>query len=111
MSSVYPRRPDIEHPDRGSADITLTDEGNSEVFDALSSATARELLEVLTEEPLPPSDLADEVDASLQNIHYHLRKLERADLIEQVGTWYSSRGREMAVYAPAAKEVTINLHV
>lgn len=109
VTSAFPRRPELEPPDREGTAITLTDEANAELFDALGSTTGRELLQLLTDEPLPPADLAEKTDTSLQNVHYHLRKLEEAELIEQVGTWYSSRGQEMAVYAPTAAEVTISL--
>lgn len=109
MVSAYPRRPEVEPPNRDGATVTLSGDVNGAVFDALGSATSRELLRVLTAEPLPASDLADEVGTSLQNVNYHLGKLESADLIERVGTWYSERGCEMAVYASTAEQVTIDL--
>lgn len=47
-----------------------------------------------------PSELAEQVDTSIQNVQYHLEKLESAELIEVADTWYSEKGREMSVYAP-----------
>jgi DNA-binding transcriptional ArsR family regulator len=70
------------------------------VLAALSSATARELLAVLHEDPAPPSRLAEQVDTSLQNVQYHIEKLQDAELIEPRGTQYSEKGREMTVYGP-----------
>jgi hypothetical protein len=47
------------------------------------------------------------VDTSLQNAQYHLKNLEDADIIEEVDTVYSEKGREMTVYAPASKPLVV----
>lgn len=70
------------------------------VFGALSSGTARAVLDALYEEPRTASDIAAEVDTSLQNATYHVNKLRDAGLVEVSETWYSAQGREMKVYAP-----------
>nr|WP_246391941.1 helix-turn-helix domain-containing protein [Halosimplex pelagicum] len=44
--------------------------------------------------------MATELDSSVQNISYHLNRLQDADLVAVVETWYSEQGREMDVYAP-----------
>jgi predicted transcriptional regulator len=75
------------------------------VFAALSSEMAREVLRRLSRAPAPASDVADAVDTSVQNVAYHLDRLEAAGLVEHVDSWYSAKGREMAVYA--AVPVTI----
>jgi DNA-binding transcriptional ArsR family regulator len=77
------------------------------VFDALSSETARSILVFLHTEPSPPSQIGEELDISLQNVRYHIRKLEQAELVEIVDTWYSSRGNEMDVYAPTDAAVVL----
>lgn len=87
--------------------LHLTGEDADHVFDALASQMSREVLELLYEEPLPPADIANELDTSVQNIHYHLRKLKAADLIESVEQAYSSRGVEMDVYAPTSEAIVL----
>lgn len=77
------------------------------VLEALASETARTVLRLLQNEPLPPSELAEKADISLQNLTYHLNKLENAGLVEPVATHYSSRGVEMDIYAPAADPAVI----
>ena len=72
--------------------LELTGEEADQVFDALSSPTSRSVLRALYDDPLPPADLAEELDTSVQNIHYHLQKLEGANLVEAIETAYSSRG-------------------
>ncbi|AOW80395.1 ArsR family transcriptional regulator [Halodesulfurarchaeum formicicum] len=77
------------------------------VFEALSSATRRQMLEHLYEDPATPSELADATDTSLQNVHYHLEKLGEVDLVESVGTRYSEKGAEMSVFAPTSDPLVI----
>lgn len=101
MSGLLPSTPDII-PDRDPDPrvIGLDSDDADELLAALSSETARSVLAALHDEPSTPSALATEVETSLQNVQYHLGKLEHADLIEEVDTWYSEKGREMSVYAP-----------
>ena len=87
--------------------LDLTGEEADQVFDALASPTSRSVLRALYDEPLPPADLADELDTSVQNIHYHLQKLEGANLVEAIETAYSSRGVEMDIYAPTNEALVL----
>lgn len=109
MSSPLPLRPSIEHtPDTGSV-LDITDDTSEAVFEALGSETARSILVALEDDPATASDLADRVETSLQNVQYHLGNLQAADLVAVVGTWYSSKGREMAVYAPTIDRLEFRL--
>lgn len=76
-------------------------------FEALSSETARRILQTTYEEPRTPTDIREEVGTSLQNVHYHLDKLEAADLIAPAGTGYSEKGNEMTVYGPRSEAVLL----
>ena len=78
-----------------------------DVLDVLSSTTARRVLLALYDSPLPMSDLAEEVDTSLQNVEYHLDRLEAAGVVEVTDTWYSSKGAEMDVYAPTSAPLVV----
>lgn len=100
MAQLLPFRSDPE-TDQPPRLVNIDDEETAdEVFAALSSETARNILSELYEEPTTASDLAESVDTSLQNARYHLDKLQSAGLVTEVDTWYSSRGTEMTVYAP-----------
>lgn len=98
MASLLPNRT-VDGQEATPECISLTD--SDEVLDALSSKTARKVLTALHEEPAPASDLAEQVETSLQNVNHHLSQLQSAGLIDNVDTWYSTKGREMDVYAPA----------
>lgn len=80
--------------------VPIDSESATSVVNAISSETAREIIATLHENPEPPSRIADGVDTSIANVNYHLEKLQEADLITDVDTWYSEKGREMKVYAP-----------
>ncbi len=107
MARLLPLRSEPEGPDSGPRVLDLDDAETDEVFSALSSDTARDIYRAIHEEPSPPSDIADRIDSSIQNVRYHLENLEEAGLVEVVDTWYSSRGNEMSVYAPASEALVL----
>lgn len=97
-------------PDSAERDpdvIAIDDEAADEVFSALSSTTARSVLSTLHEQPRTASEIASEVDTSLQNVNYHLEKLGDSGLVEVVDGRYSDQGREMKVYAPTNKTLVL----
>jgi len=105
---LLPSKPDLStDADAGPRVVGVDSEDADDLMSALTSRTARRILSILHEEPAPPSGLADQVDTSLQNVQYHLERLEDAGAIEVVGTAYSEKGREMDVYAPADEPLVI----
>jgi DNA-binding transcriptional ArsR family regulator len=108
MSRLLPLRSSVDLSDnREPRLVELDDETAEDVFDALSSQTARTMLAALYKEPHTASDLADLADTSVQNAQYHLKKFTAADLVEVVDTWYSDRGAEMKVYAPVDESLVV----
>ncbi|ARS90353.1 ArsR/SmtB family transcription factor [Natrarchaeobaculum aegyptiacum] len=99
MARLFPFRSETPAQEGPPRVVDLEGEDADAVFSALSSTTAREIYARLDEEPGTPSDVAEAIDSSIQNVRYHLEKLEDAGLVEVVDTWYSSRGNEMSVYA------------
>lgn len=108
MKRLLPsREPTRPAPEEGARVVELDDDAAGEVFGALSSETTRDVLTAIYETPGTASEIADAVDTSLQNVKYHLTKLEEADLIEVGDTWYSEQGNEMKVYAPTNESVVM----
>lgn len=107
MSGTLPLRPEVDYTPDGRSYIDIDGENASSVLPTLASTTARQILIQLHEKPRTASDLADSVDTSLQNVLHHLSSLQEAGLITIVGTWYSSRGVEMDVYAPVAQSLIL----
>ncbi|MFC7077812.1 ArsR/SmtB family transcription factor [Haloarcula halophila] len=100
MSLLPSRGPDASTSQEGELEIVGVDEDVSAVLDALSSDTAREILNTVYEDPGTPSELADRLGMSIQKVSYHLEKLEEEELITVAGTRYSEKGQEMKVYEP-----------
>ncbi|WP_396612529.1 ArsR/SmtB family transcription factor [Haloferax sp. S1W] len=110
MSSLLPLKPTAESVHDREIDpllVALDDPAADDILSALSSATARRILATIYEEPRPASELASELDTTLQTISYHLDRLEDADLVEAVTTWLSAQGREMTVYGPTNTAVVL----
>jgi DNA-binding transcriptional ArsR family regulator len=108
MGSPFPLRNPVDSAAEETPRLVdLDDDVADEVFEALSAGTARALLAACYDDPATASELADEVDTSLQNARHHLDTLLEAGLLEVVDTWYSERGTEMKVYAPANQSLVL----
>jgi DNA-binding transcriptional ArsR family regulator len=104
MSSIFPLRETVSNDEQdGPRLVDLDEETADEVFDALSAQTTRHIFLSLHDEPQTASDLAAETETSVQNIQYHIEKLQSAELIDAVDTWYSERGSEMSVAGPLCR--------
>lgn len=106
MARLLPSRSDTE-VDASPRVVGLDDDDADDLLSALSSGTARRLLAELHDDPANPAALAESVDTSLQNVQYHLDRLESAGAIEVVDTVYSEKGREMDLYAPADRPLVV----
>jgi len=107
MSRLLPSLPDSTPDDRDPRVVGVDDDEAEDLIAALGSETARNVLSALHDEPATTSELADELDTSLQNVQYHLSKLSDADVVDVVDTTYSEKGREMNVYAPTDEPLVL----
>jgi DNA-binding transcriptional ArsR family regulator len=107
MSGLLPSRSEADDPEGEPRVVGVDSDDADRLLSALSSGTARDLPAPLHDRPATPSELAEDVDTSLQNAQYHLGNLEEADLIEECDTRYSAKGREMSVYAPSDAPVVL----
>src|SRR6056297_2228795 len=107
MKSLLPLKPPVETASDGANVISISEDAADEVFKTLSSSTARRILSLLYEEPRPAAELAEATDTTVQNVRYHLDKLQAADLIAVADTWYSEKGTEMKVYAPTESALVV----
>ncbi len=97
----------LSPPDPRPRVLRVGDDDTEAVLDALGSDTTRALLASLYERPAAPSEVADRVGTSVQNVHYHVEKLEAAGLVEPVDTRYSEKGNEMTIYGPASDPIVL----
>lgn len=106
--SLLPSTDDVTAEQEGEVQVLgVNEDETADVFEALSSDTARRILTAVYDEPAPPSELAERLDFSLQNVSYHLDNLEDADVVQVADTRYSEKGKEMSVYAPADDPVVV----
>ncbi|SNR31771.1 ArsR/SmtB family transcription factor [Halorubrum vacuolatum] len=79
--------------------LYVDDRRTREMISVLAVDTGYDIFQLLNRRTATASEIAAEMDLSIQNTSYHLKKLEAAELISVVDTCYSEKGREMAVYA------------
>jgi len=102
MSELLPSDAEVTADQDGELQtLWLDSEEAGELLSSLASDTARSVLTTLHDEPATASEVADRVDTSLQNARHHLTNLQDSGLVRVADTRYSSKGREMNVYAPA----------
>lgn len=92
-------------PDERPRVLDIREADADEVIESLSSETRLAVLRALFDEPGTPSEVADRVDTSVQNINYHLTNLTEAGLVEAIDSRYSEKGQEMTVYGPASDPI------
>jgi len=107
MSGLLPSDADVDDAEGDLQVLWLDDDDAERLITSLSSETARAIVTALHEEQATASELADDVDTSLQNVRHHLDHLQDAGLIEASSTRYSVKGREMTVYAPASDPMVV----
>lgn len=87
--------------------LFLDSEDTDELISSLASGTARSILVELHETPSTASEVATAVDTSVQNVRHHLDNLTDAGLVHVAETRYSTKGREMDVYAPVDEQLVV----
>jgi DNA-binding transcriptional ArsR family regulator len=75
------------------------DERAQKIGRAISSQTANDILQLISDEPRTASELTDTLHIPMSTIKYHLDNLLSAGLLEVTETRYSVKGREIKVYA------------
>jgi DNA-binding transcriptional ArsR family regulator len=99
MPRLLPTRTDaaVERSDNPAV-LSLDDDETRDVIEASSSGTAYEIFHLPNETSATPARIAEQLDQSIQNVHYHLTNFESAGVIEVTDTCYSEKGRETSVF-------------
>ena len=101
MSGLLPSEGNVDMGGESSPRVHwLEDDETEQLIGSLACDTARDILSCLHDAPATATELAEEVETSIQNARHHLGNLAEADLVRVAGTRYSEKGREMKVYAP-----------
>lgn len=110
MASAFPHQPPVAHAPREQTNIVVDQNEPTDVLRVLSSESAQEILGTLKSEPKTASEIAESIGQSVQNVSYHLNRLCEAELVTQIETWYSEKGREMTVYGLATEQLVVRFH-
>ena len=89
--------------------LAINQNEGADALRVISSETAQEILAALSAEPHTASSLAEHINASVQNVMYHVKRLDDAGVITPVQTWYSEKGREMTVYGISSEKLVIEI--
>jgi len=108
MSELLPSDSEVRAEQSGELQtLWLDSEEAGDLLSSIACDTARNVLTALHEEPATASEVAARVDTSLQNARHHLENLQDAGLVRVADTRYSSKGREMNVYAPSEDPMVV----
>lgn len=82
-------------------------EESRHITQTLSNEKALKILELLAQEPMSATSIADTLDLPLTTIKYNLDSLIEADLIQVKATRWSRKGREIKIYEPVQKMIVV----
>lgn len=102
--------PDPSHPHRESDEKVLIlplGEESKKITQTLSNDSARQVLELLADEPMSASDIAEKLEIPLTTVKYNLDALIESGLITIKQTRWSVKGRKIKIYAPIRKLIVV----
>lgn len=88
--------------------VDLNDPKTKSVAETITSTTSRKILDYLAGvENASEGEIAKELSIAISTVHYHLQKLQEAELVDVSGFTYSKKGREINRYTLANKYIII----
>ena len=102
--------PDPSYPDSESDEKVLIlplGEESKKITQTLSNDSARQVLELLADEPMSASDIAEKLEIPLTTVKYNLDALIESGLIMIKQTRWSVKGRKIKIYAPIRKLIVV----
>jgi DNA-binding transcriptional ArsR family regulator len=89
--------------------MLLSMKDSKSVANAMSNETAQKIIEYLTKKKeATESEIAEKLKVPLPTIHYNIKQLKKAKLIEAKEFFWSKKGKEMLVYKLAKKYIIIS---
>jgi len=88
--------------------LSLNQKESKNLAQTLSNETSRKILDYLTEkQEASASEISKKLNVPLPTIHYNLKHLVKANLVESKEFRWSKKGKEMDIYRLAKKLVII----
>src|SRR3989344_1698598 len=89
--------------------VSLEDEKAKQLAEIISNKTSRKILDYLSSvEEASETDIAKHFHLPLNTIHYNIKNLLKANLIECKEFKWSEKGREINLYKIAKKHIIIS---
>ncbi|MEA1894168.1 MAG: winged helix-turn-helix domain-containing protein [Euryarchaeota archaeon] len=102
--------PDPSYPDSEGDEKVLIlplGEESKKITQTLSNDSARQVLELLADEPMSASDIAEKLEIPLTTVKYNLDALIESGLIMIKQTRWSVKGRKIKIYSPIRKLIVV----
>ena len=87
--------------------VDLNEPKTKKLAETITSETSRKILNHLAEKDDAEANIAKLLDMPISTVHYHLQKLQEANLVTAKEFHYSSKGREVLHYRLANKYIII----
>jgi len=87
--------------------LSLSDEDAKKLAKAISNATCQKIMDVLSKGPFTETELAKRLKLPLSTVHYSMKQLKRANLVDYDEFHYSEKGKEVTHYSLANRYVVI----
>lgn len=87
--------------------IVPLNEDSKKITQVLSNEKAMKMLDILADDPMSASDVAEKLQLPLTTVKYNLDGLVDADLIKVKETKWSKKGRQIKIYEPVQKFIVV----
>ena len=94
---------------KSSIMVNLDDPRTGKIANAISNATCKKILSLLSEKELSESDIASELKIPINTIEYNLKKLVESGLVEKAKNFFwSTKGKKIIIYKVSNKNIVIS---
>lgn len=107
MSSIFPITSEKKASVEESEVVELESQRAEVVLDALSSKTTRKIFLEIYDKESSISEISERTDNSIQNVKYHVEKLQESNLIEEARVKHTENGNQMKLYCPKSEAVVL----
>ncbi|MCL7414000.1 MAG: helix-turn-helix domain-containing protein [ANME-2 cluster archaeon] len=82
-------------------------EESKKITQVITNNTARQVMELLADQPMSVSDMANKLDVPLTTIKYNIENLVDVGLAKVERIKYSEKGRQVKIYGPVRKLIVV----
>ncbi|RLG35843.1 hypothetical protein DRN98_00315 [Methanosarcinales archaeon] len=87
--------------------LSLDDAESKKISQVIANDTARDILDLLADEPLSSTEISERLDIPLTTVQYNIEKLTEAGLIDVKAQRWSKKGRTIKIYGPRRRLLII----